>query len=199
MASKRTAGRHPLPRGLAQEIAETAGMPPRGYGGGMYDPDRMPLRLPEQWNDSDRVFARKGAASAGRRTTNPRGFNLRGVLEVLQDCGLDPTAEIAAILQAEKPVLRRNGEVVLDEQGEPLMEPSLDIDMRAKVLLELQQYVHPKLKAVEMTVKKPELTDEQIERRITALLRSGELGEIEKPKRGRPRKDDAATPAAKGK
>lgn len=96
-------------------------------------------------------------------------MNLRGVVEVLQEFGLDPTAEIAKVLTGSKPLLDRSGEPVLDKLGQPQYVPLIDIDMKAKILLELQQYVHPKLKSVEVTVKKQELSEDQVDARIAAL------------------------------
>ena len=78
--------------------------------------------------------------------------------------------ELARVLTGHRKVLDRSGNPVLDSEGQPITEPILGDEMRTKVLLELQQYVHPKLKAVEMTVKKAELTDEQVEARLQQLL-----------------------------
>lgn len=111
---------------------------------------------------------KRGRAGIGRVPTS--GFNLRAVVDVLTAEGLDPTAEIAKILKAQKPVMHRNGTPALDADGEPLMEPVLDGDTRAKVLLELQQYVHPKLKAVEVKMTGPTMSDEQIDARLKHLL-----------------------------
>ena len=119
---------------------------------------------------SDRSFQQPGPGSQGGRTSPSNGrMNLRGVVEVLQEFGLDPTAEIAKVLTGSKPLLDRSGEPVLDKLGQPQYVPLIDIDMKAKILLELQQYVHPKLKSVEVTVKKQELSEDQVDARIAAL------------------------------
>ncbi len=84
------------------------------------------------------------------RASSNGGFNLRGVVEVLEEAGLDPTAEIAKVLAI---------------QGEGALSP----EMRAKINLELLQYVHPKLKAVEHSGK-VEVDDSQIDKRLEQLL-----------------------------
>lgn len=98
-------------------------------------------------------------------------LNLRAVAEVLDSYGLDPIEEIAKAVVQEEPLLDRNNEPILDENGKPKTRPVLDRDARLRTLLELAQYSRPKLKAVEVTNKTPELTDEQIDRRLDALLR----------------------------
>lgn len=148
-------------------FADMAGMPPKAYAGGMYDPDDA--CHPGMHSST---FVKPGPDAKGQRTSpNKNGkMNLRGVVEVLSEFGLDPTVELARVLTGHRKVLDRSGNPVLDTEGQPITEPILGDEMRTKVLLELQQYVHPKLKAVEMTVKKAELTDEQVEARLQQLL-----------------------------
>ena len=112
------------------------------------------------------------AAGQGGRTTKSRArLNLRAVADVLETYGLDPIEEVARVLVKEEPVLDKLGNPVLDEvTGQPIMKPALPPDVRLRTLLELAQYARPKLKAVEITNKEPELTDEQIDRRLAALL-----------------------------
>ena len=50
------------------------------------------------------------------------------------------------------------------------MEPVIGVELRTKVLMELQQFTAPKLKAVEVTHKTPELTPEQVDARLAALM-----------------------------
>lgn len=72
-----------------------------------------------------------------RRKSGPKaasGINLRAVAEVLESYGLDPTVEFAKVLQ---------------------IEGALEPEVRARMLLEIMQYVHPKLKSVELTQDKP--------------------------------------------
>lgn len=98
-------------------------------------------------------------------------LNLKAVADVLATYDLDPADEIAKILAKRKPKLDGKGNPVLDpETGEPLTEPVLPTDLALKTHLELLRYTRPQLKAVEVTVKEPELTDEQAEARIKALL-----------------------------
>lgn len=104
------------------------------------------------------------------RTNKRGGINLRAVAEVLDGYGLDPAEAIAKVLTEKKPLTDRNGNAVLDPKtGEPMMVPVLDTETALKAQLELLQYTRPKLKAVEVTVKEPELTPEQVEARIKAL------------------------------
>lgn len=147
---------------------EQAGAPPVPYDGVSVF-DQVPAKR-------DVTFVKPGRGSEGQRTSANRsrsGFNLRGVCEVLEEFGLDPVAEVSRILMERKPVtVIQEGQVVpvLDANGQPKTQPSLDIETRTKVLMELTNFVHPKLKAVEMTVKKPELSDEQVEARLVELL-----------------------------
>lgn len=98
-------------------------------------------------------------------------LNLKAVAEVLQSYDMDPVDEIAKILVKRVPVRDTNGNPVLDpETGEVKMEPALAADLALKTHLELLRYTRPQLKAMEVTVKEPELTDEQTEQRIKALL-----------------------------
>lgn len=92
------------------------------------------------------------------------GVNLRKVSEVLASYGLDPTVEIAEILQ---PVV-----VVDPDTGVEMVEHRLDADARSRLLLELMQYAHPKLKSVEMKVEGTlgEMTQAQIDAKLQALL-----------------------------
>lgn len=148
-------------------FADLAGAAPQAYRGGMYDDDSV---IGHAVAATDKSFVQPGPGSAGGRTSPSNGrLNLRGVVEVLQEFGLDPTAELARVLTGSKPLLDRSGEPVLDKDGQPQFVPLIDIEMKTKVLLELQQYVHPKLKSIEVVVKKAELSEEQIDQRIKAL------------------------------
>lgn len=92
------------------------------------------------------------------------GMNLRKVSEVLASYGLDPTVEIAEILQ---PVV-----TVDPDTGVEVLEHRLDADARSRLLLELMQYAHPKLKSVEMKVDGTlaQMTQEQIDAKLQALM-----------------------------
>lgn len=151
-------------------MQDSLGMPPEAFDGNGWS-KRIPV------GESNSTFVRPGKNSAGQRTSanrNASGFNLRGVCEVLTEFGLDPVAEIATIVKARKQKLVINADGLrvpqLDEDGNEVTEPALDIELRTKVLMELTNFVHPKLKAVEMTVKKPDLTEEQVEARLVELL-----------------------------
>lgn len=107
-------------------------------------------------------LARSGKAQFDPRGRHTDGVNLKDVAAVLASYGLDPAVEIAGIL-APCDVVGEGGEI----EGQLYQ---LDARERVKALLELMQYVRPKLKAVEVTVKEPELTDDQVQARVQALL-----------------------------
>ena len=150
-----------------RQMSQQAGMPPVPYDG-----DKGFASL--QPDKSNITFHHPGPHSVGKRTVanaRPSGFNLRGVCEVLAEHGLDPVVEVARVLKETRPVTDRGtGAIVYDKNGDMMTTPALDIDMRSRILLELTNYVHPKLKAVEVTKKKAELTDEQIDRRLADIL-----------------------------
>lgn len=71
---------------------------------------------------------------AQKNTITAPGINLRAVAEVLSSYGMDPTVEFVKVLQ---------------------VEGALEPEVRARMMLEILQYVHPKLKSVEVTQDKP--------------------------------------------
>lgn len=104
-----------------------------------------------------------------RETKDPEAakFNIGAVREVLERYRLDPFAEIAEVLQAQRaePVRDADGKITGTQ-----MVPLIGGMDRAKILVELGQYVAPKLKAVEMKVKDlRELGDDELAKRIAAL------------------------------
>lgn len=109
----------------------------------------------------------------GGRANRSGKLNLRAVSDVLEGYGLDPIEELAKVLTTQEPVRNRDGSVVKDEDGNPVVKPVVDMDTKVKLLTELAQYTRPKLKSVEVIQKGPELTDEQIDRRLEALLAKG--------------------------
>lgn len=109
----------------------------------------------------------------GRRSSSTHGrygMNLPAVAEVLGRYGLDPLEEIAKVMSQKIPVRDDRGNPVLDEKGQPVLRTQLSPVEHAKLAAELMQYTRPKLKATEVTIKAPELTDEQIEQRLQGLL-----------------------------
>jgi hypothetical protein len=110
------------------------------------------------------------AGQGGRTTKSAARLNMRAVADVLEGYDLDPIEEVAKVLVKEEPLLDKSGKPVLDENGHPVMKPALDTDTRLRALLELAQYSRPKLKSVEVSSKPPELSDEQIDMRLAALL-----------------------------
>ncbi len=102
-------------------------------------------------------------------------INLRSVAETLDRYGLDPFEEVAKIMTAEEAVTGSDGQPVIDPvTGAPLMRPVLDHALRAKVALELGQYVKPKLKSIEMKVEDArQLSEAQIDAKLAQLLAKG--------------------------
>lgn len=139
------------------EMSQMLGMPP-----GMATLDEF---VP---HGDERITAQISHGPGGRASRSGK-LNLRAVADVLETYGLDPIEEIAKAIVAQEPVVQ-GGQPVLDQDGKPLMKPVLNGDVRLRSLLELAQYSRPKLKAVEVTTKAPELTDEQIDRRLEALI-----------------------------
>lgn len=97
-------------------------------------------------------------------------INLKAVAEVLSERGLDPTEEIAKILEARFPdtVDRDTLEVVPGRYV-------LDAETRAKILADLLQYCQPKLKSVEISgavgIARLDITDEQARRLASEFLK----------------------------
>ena len=149
-------------KGLRNDLAEEAGGPPQAFRGGAWDEKKTAGRA----STSSLHIGKGGRGHVGERTgrnNNPLNkFSLRGVVEVLEEYGLDPTAEIAKALNATDTKSLPDGSVV--------EVPKIDAETRAKLSLSLLEYVQPKLKSVEVINKGPELTDEQIEKRIEALV-----------------------------
>jgi hypothetical protein len=102
-------------------------------------------------------------------------FNLKAVTEALTDAGLDPFVELARALQETVTVLQADGSPRLGPDGQPIRRLVMGARDRASVLIELAQYYTPKLKAVEVKVEdKRQLTEEQLNERIAAILERGE-------------------------
>lgn len=117
--------------------------------------------------DTQEIDRRKSLEKIGR-------VNLKAVGDVLSRYGMDPAEELAKILAKRKPVLDGKGNQVFDpETKEPLTEPVLATDLLLRTHLELLRYTRPQLKAVEVTMKEPELTEEQVKARIKALVARG--------------------------
>ncbi len=139
------------------EITQTLGMPP------------AMATLDEFVPEGDERLPQQIGHGQGGRASRSGKLNLRAVADVLESYGLDPIEEIAKVIVAQEPVVQ-GGQPVLDKDGKPLMKPVLGADVRLRSLLELAQYSRPKLKAIEVTTKAPELTDDQIDRRLEALM-----------------------------
>lgn len=128
----------------AHEVASTAATPPQ----------------------LNRTRAKKDPLT-GERTR----FNIEAVRDTLERYGLDPFAEIAKVCLEQKPLLDKQGNAVLGPDNKPLMVDSVSGLQRAQIMVELGQYVAPKLKAVEHKVEDPnKLTEEQVDERIADRL-----------------------------
>jgi hypothetical protein len=116
----------------------------------------------------------KRSTQAGSKR-GKRYFDLNSVADVLLDHGLDPSVELARILKPEQK--RDNvGQPLYGPDGKPVMIDQLAAPERARVLLELQQYVHPKLKAIEITQKTVEPTPEEVRAEIQRLVDKAKAG-----------------------
>lgn len=92
------------------------------------------------------------------------------VWDTLEEHGLDPTAELARILQPVA-LLNPDGSQVLDSEGRPVLKHRLDDRTRAQMFLALHDFVAPRLKAIDVKVDtSADLTDEQLQQRIDTLL-----------------------------
>jgi hypothetical protein len=111
----------------------------------------------------------EGRATAGQVTSRKGTINLKSVAQACMDEGLDPAAEIARVLRTKVPARNRAGEIMMGDDGKPVMVDLIDPDTKIRTLTELLQYNQPKLKAVEMTVK-TDLSEDEIDQRLTALL-----------------------------
>lgn len=97
-------------------------------------------------------------------------FNIGAVVDTLERYELDPFAEIAKVCLEKKPLLDKSGAAVL-LNGEPVMVDAVSGLQRAQIMVELGQYVAPKLKATELKVTDPnKLTEEQVDKRIDNML-----------------------------
>lgn len=138
-------------------LYDEVGSPPKAYGGGMWD-DSCRSGVPDGRGSQ---FVAPARGTKGQRAGGQKKFNLRGVIEVLEEYQLDPTAEIAK-------ALRQTKRVMVD--GKEVEVPVIDAEARAKLSLSLLEYVKPKLKSIEIEHKGPELTSAQIDQRLEALL-----------------------------
>lgn len=116
------------------------------------------------WAKKVRITPAPGNAQTRVSPNRKAPLSLRKVADVLGSYGLDPTVELAEILQ---PVM-----TVDPDTGIEVETHRLDAKERASLLIELLQYAHPKLKAVEMKVEGTiaGMTQEQIDARLQQLL-----------------------------
>lgn len=130
------------------------------------DVPRLAARPP--WNTETAEITERHTQHAKRRGAH---VALAPVADVLARYGFDPAEELARLLTEMVPVLDARGQPVIGEDGKPVMRHVLPLDEHAKLTAELLQYTRPKLKSSEITVKPPDLTDDQLDRRIEALLK----------------------------
>jgi len=158
-------------------LSAQAGLPPTEYGGSMYSPtsNSQTALLHNQAEVSVKGAGGKthGTRRSSATQSQPVGFNMKAVIDVLTEHELNPAHEIAQILKATREVRDAQGNPVLNPDGSPVRVPVLDEKTRLAALMGLQEYVAPKLKAVEVTHKEPPLTEDQIDARLRALLTAG--------------------------
>lgn len=121
-----------------------------------------------------------GPGAKGTKDPNAAPFNLMSVRDALISEGLDPFVEVARVLTERVPVIQ-DGKPVLDAEGQPVTVPRIGGVDRAKILVELGQYVEPKLKAVEVKVEdKTQLSEEQLDKRIAVFMQRAAIAEAAK-------------------
>jgi hypothetical protein len=105
-----------------------------------------------------------GVQADGRAKLKREGLNLRKVAEVLSSYDLDP---IETIADALVPVT-----VIDPDTGAEVLEHRLSVEQRTQIAIELLQYIHPKLKAVEMKIDGTlaGMSQEQLDDRLKLLL-----------------------------
>lgn len=99
-------------------------------------------------------------------------LRLAAVARAMEDAGMDPAREIAAILKHEIPQFDHDGNPIVDPTtGKQVTKPAVDSDTKLRTHLALLEYMQPKLRATEMKVSGTvDLTTEQIEARVNLLL-----------------------------
>lgn len=119
----------------------------------------------------------KGAISHARQvsaSTKANGrnrINLKAVADACIEAGLDPAVEIARVLTQKVPVRDKMNQIVLDDEGNPVMRDAIDTDTKLRTLNELLQYTQPKLKAVEVKLGGTlELSSDQLDQRLASLI-----------------------------
>jgi hypothetical protein len=137
-------------------------------------------KVPDRGMWSQVLPAQQASPSNLAQASGRGRFSIRTVRAVLEDYGLDPTREIAEVLKQVVPVYDVKGNAVIGPDGQPVTKPLVSGPQRMQIFLELQQYVTPKLKAVEMMVKddRATLTPEQVDTRILELLKAQEANRL---------------------
>jgi len=111
-------------------------------------------------------------AASGRNGAPRKRIRIGTVRDALEEAGLDPSRELAAILMKRRPMFAKNGMPLRDpETGELMTEPVLPAATAAALLSDLQQYITPKLKAIETIVRDADpKTPEEVNAAIDKLL-----------------------------
>lgn len=78
-----------------------------------------------------RVFSRTRQMTGTRSRRNKVGVNLRAVAEVLDEYGMNPAEEVIRLIREDR----------------------LDDEMKARLMMEMLEYVQPKLQRTELTGK----------------------------------------------
>lgn len=171
---------------LVDPLAESAGQPSTSAKGGApityATATTLAAPAPPQLTRSH--TRRVDPAVNADKQPDAAPFNLRAVRDVLIEYELDPFAEIAKVLQ------KTTRKLIRDSDGRPVLGPDgeqqyQEDDLitgrdRATILVELAQYIAPKLKSVEMKVEdKGRLTIEELDQRISAKLGNLDAGEVD--------------------
>lgn len=79
---------------------------------------------------------------------------MRGMLDaVIKKYACEPADELLRMVTEQVPLLDREGNIIMDEEGKPRMRHRLDDELRTNILLKLMEFRMPKLRGMEINGK----------------------------------------------
>jgi hypothetical protein len=149
-------------------LADEPDAPAKSDAARLKTPSVVPGAPPTLNGHHTRIDRKAGESLATHGASAP--FNISAVADALIAEELDPFVEIARAVKDLEPVTR-NGNPVIGPDGQPVMKRVIGSLDRAKILVDLGQYLQPKLKAMEVKIEdKRKLTAEQLDERIAAIM-----------------------------
>ena len=149
-------------------LADEPGTPPKNQALVLRAPTGAKPAPPTLNGHHVSIDRRAGHTLATHGASAP--FNISAVADALIAEELDPFTEIARAIKDVETVYR-NGNPVIGADGQPVTKRVIGSLDRAKILVDLGQYLQPKLKAMEVKVEnKNTLTAEQLDERIAAIM-----------------------------